>query len=432
MIGFAGLSHLGIVSSVASAAKGEAVLAFDPDAARCETLAQGTLPITEPGLPQLWADARARVRLTSDPRDLQACPLVIISADVPTSAENRSDLSAIQQLLETVAAHAVDGTVLVLLSQVPPGFTRAAAQRLRPGLTLLYQVETLVFGQAVERALAPERLIVGCRDPRQPLPQAYAAWAARFACPVLAMRYESAELAKIAINLFLTSCVTTTNTLAALCEAIGADWAEIAPSLRLDRRIGPHAYLTPGLGLSGGNLERDLMTVDTLARAHGTDAGIVDAWLDHSRSRRDWVLRQLHAEVLSQVPQPLIAVWGLAYKPQTHSMKNAPALALLEALRGIPVRAYDPAARLEISAWPSVTQVSSALEACDGADALAVMTPWPEFAAVDLAHAQARMRHRALIDPFGAIDQARSEALGFRYARLGTPALAIGDGVAVC
>src|SRR5439155_15766795 len=135
-------------------------------------------------------------------------------------------------------------------------------------IQLHYQVETLIFGRAVERALFPERFMVGCADPGQPLPQGFDEPLAAFKCPILPMLYESAELAKIAINIFLVASVTATNTLAEVCERIGADWGEIAPALRLDKRIGSSAYLSPGLGLSGGNLERDLATVLGLASEH--------------------------------------------------------------------------------------------------------------------------------------------------------------------
>ena len=136
-----------------------------------------------------------------------------------------------------------------------------AASAKAPSVTWFYQVETLIFGAAVKRAMEPERFIVGALDPSAALPESYASFLKAFGCPVLVMRLESAELAKIAINFFLVSTVCTTNTLAELCESIGADWGEIAPALRLDRRIGPHAYLKPGLGIAGGNLERDLVTV---------------------------------------------------------------------------------------------------------------------------------------------------------------------------
>src|SRR6185436_17550829 len=184
---------------------------------------------------------------------------------------------------------------------------------------------------------SPERFIVGCADPAEPLPPALRTYLEAFGCPILPMRFESAELSKIAINCYLVSSISVANTLAELCEGIGAVWGEIAPALKLDRRIGQHAYLSPGLGIAGGNLERDLATVIRFADERGTDAGIVRAWLANSRHRRDWALRRLHEHVLSKVADPALAVLGLAYKQDTHSTKNSPSLALLAHLHGFRV-----------------------------------------------------------------------------------------------
>jgi UDPglucose 6-dehydrogenase len=210
----------------------------------------------------------------------------------------------------------------VALSQVPPGYTRA---RQRLGRTLIYQVETLIFGRAVERALNPERTIIGLPDPVAPLPPAYHAYLQGHGNPpLLPMRLESAELAKISINCCLVASVAVANTLSELCERIGADWSEIAPALKLDRRIGPHSYLTPGLGIAGGNLERDLATVLRFAEAHHTDAGVVAAWVANSRHRKAWSAQVVKAELLEKNPRARIAVLGLAYKENTHSIKNSP------------------------------------------------------------------------------------------------------------
>ena len=422
MIGFVGLSHLGIVSSIAAAAKGFEVTAYDPDGSLCTALDRGRPPLFEPNLTELLATVRPRLRFTADPAELARCGVIYFSQDVPTDAGNHSQLGEFPGRIESIARLAPPDAVLVILSQVPPGFTRQISERLRqtrPDLTLHYQVETLIFGRAVERAMQPERFIVGCAEPETPLSARYASFLKAFECPILPMRYESAELAKIAINMCLVSSVTTANTLAELCEAIGADWSEIAPALKLDRRIGPHAYLSPGLGIAGGNLERDLITVRTMAHEHGTDAGIVDAWLANSRSRRDWVLRTLHSEVLDRIATPTIAVWGLAYKPDTASTKNSPALALLDALPGYTVRAYDPQVRLPAAAYSNVRQTESALDACVGADVLAVMTPWAEFGGIGLRELAARMRSRILIDPFSALDSRKCAELGFAHHRLG-------------
>lgn len=382
-IGFAGMSHLGIVSSAAAAAKGFDVLTYGEPIA-----------ISEPGLSELLTSPR--LRRVDNPLELAQCDVVVVSQDVPTDAGNHSDLTALRDLI----AKLPPVKTLVILSQVTPGFTRSLKLP-----NVYYQVETLIFGRAVERALYPERFMVGCADPSAPLPEAFEKYLRVFGCPILPMRYESAELAKISINMFLVASVATTNMLAEVCEAIGADWKEIAPALRLDKRIGQHAYLSPGLGIAGGNLERDLITVRTLAEQHGTDAGLVGTWLTNSRYRRDWVLRKLH----EHIAEP-IALWGLAYKQDTASTKNSPSLALLDSLKGFRVQTYDPAVK---------GTAANALEACAGAEVLVVMTPWKEFSTYTATQLTGKMKGRVVIDPFAMLDGRQLTAAGFTYHRLG-------------
>ena len=239
VIGFAGMTHLGIASAVAAADRGFDTIGFDPGAARIAAIARGEMPVVEPDLDALAAAHRDRLSFTADEKALAACDVVYVAPDVPTDDEGRSDLSSIDGLFRSVDGAARADAVVVILSQVPPGFTRA---RHREGRTLYYQVETLIFGRAMERARFPERFIVGCADPTAPLPDAYRQFLEAFGCPILPMRLESAELAKISINMCLVASVSVANTLAELCERIGADWSEIVPALKLDRRIGADAY----------------------------------------------------------------------------------------------------------------------------------------------------------------------------------------------
>jgi UDPglucose 6-dehydrogenase len=421
MIGFVGLSHLGLNYSLATAAKGFDVVAYDPDAMLTARCAAGEFPIEEAGFGDLFAQHRAQIRYTSDETALAECELVFYSLDVRTNDSNESDPRPVTALIRATAPKLSSGTIAVVLSQVSPGYTR----QLRTELCELspadfyYQVETLIFGRAVERAMQPERFIVGADDPAQSLPAPLRAWHAAFKCPVLVMGLESAELAKIAINFFLVSTVTTTNTLAEICEAIGADWNEIVPALRLDRRIGPHAYLKPGLGIAGGNLERDLVTVQSLADRHGTEAGIVTAWQRNSRQRRDWAIRQIQRAFPTKDHQAVLAVWGLAYKPDTHSTKNSPSLELLRALRGHRIRAHDPVAQIDAAEFPHVTIFSSPLAAAEGADALLVMTPWSSYASFPVKELQKLLRGRVIIDPYAILDETQCRHLGFEYYRLG-------------
>ncbi|MFO0953592.1 MAG: nucleotide sugar dehydrogenase [Isosphaeraceae bacterium] len=418
MIAFAGLSHLGLVSAAAAASKGFEVVGFDPDPVLVARMAAGDLPVYEPELDALVASCSPRLRFSSEPTSLRNADVIVLARDVPTDEHGKSDLGPLESLIAAVVREARPGCEVVVLSQVSPGFTRRMAAASPPGLHWYYQVETLVFGQAVERATRPERLIVGCEDPTQPLPAAYRELLESFGCPILPMRYESAELTKVSINMCLVASVTVANTMAELSERVGADWSEVVPALRLDRRIGPHAYLNPGLGLSGGNLERDLATVRALAYEHGTEAGLVEASLTSSRYRKNWLLRTLASEVLGPVEFPTVAVWGLAYKPGTHSTRNSPALALLESLGDATVLAHDPRVELPPGRFPNVEQVDDPLDACRGADALVIATPWPMYASIDPRRIRRALRGRVVIDPFSLVDPSAS---GLVHHRLGRP-----------
>lgn len=415
VIGFAGMTHLGLVSAAAAAAKGFPVVAYDPDPGRIEALAAGQLGMTEPGLDEIVARYRDRLRFSSTLASLSDCDVVYVSLDVPTDGRGTSDLDGIGQLLAALRGTVRPDAGTVILSQVPPGFTRRQMSAGR----LFYQVETLIFGRAVERATSPERIILGMPDQQTELPQAYARFLSSFECPVLKMRYESAELAKIAVNCFLVSSVGTTNMLAELCENVGADWGEIAPALRLDRRIGQHAYLSPGLGLAGGNLERDLATLCSFGDRVGSDIGIVNAWRANSAHRRDWPLRMLHDSTLQRT-DPLIAILGLAYKENTNSTKNSAAIRLARQLQAFRLRVFDPSVGAQaISFHGRAETASDALSACRDADALCIMTPWPMFRTLQAPALAQAMNGRVLIDPYGMIDSAAARACGFDHRVLG-------------
>jgi UDPglucose 6-dehydrogenase len=417
-IGFAGMTHLGVISALAAAEHGFAVTGFDPDEGRTAALQRGDLPVVEPGLPALLEKNLGRLTFTSLVKALSACDIIYVAPDIPTDDTGISDVSSIRVLIDLVIPELQTEAILVVLSQVPPGFTRALHW---PPHQRFYQVETLVFGRAVERALNPERLIIGCANPAAALPQPLDEYLGAFGCPVLPMRYESAELAKISINMCLVASVSVANTLAELCERIGADWREIVPALKLDRRIGQYAYLAPGLGIAGGNLERDLATVCRLADAHGTDAGVVRAWIDNSRHRREWALARVHERVIARMPEPTLAVLGLSYKEDTASTKNSPSLALLAALHPFRVRVYDPVVPATADFHPRLVSTSSALEACTGADALVIMTPWPEFRQLRPDDVAARLRGCTVIDPYGMLDASACRTAGLEYVTLGAP-----------
>jgi len=416
LVGFAGMTHLGVNSAAAALAHGFRVVGYDADAGVIEGLRRAEPPVLEPGLPEMLRLHASRANYTADVAELLHCDLVYIVADVPTDDAGKSDLASIRRLIEAVSGALARSAILVVLCQVPPGFTRDLPL---PSERLFYQVETLVFGQAVERARHPERIILGCADPSAALPAALAEFLSAFACPILPMRYESAELAKIAINCCLVSSISVANTLAELCERLGAEWSEIVPALKLDRRIGQHAYLAPGLGLAGGNLERDLATVLKIAGETGAEAGLISSFVRNSRHRRDWVLRVLHTEVLPSSSDATIGILGLAYKENTASTKNSPALALIECLSNWKIQAYDPLVAGSSVSHPRFVSGARPEDAVKRADALAVMTPWPQFRSLDLEAVASAMRGRVVIDPYRTLEPGKVVGAGLDYFTLG-------------
>ena len=162
-----------------------------------------------------------------------------------------------------------------------------------------------------------------------------------------------------------------------------------------------------------------MIAVQTLAARHGTEAGIVSAWQRNSSHRRNWVRSQLERSLPAEKNSPVVAVWGLAYKADTHSTKNSPSLDLLRSLPGYRIQAHDPVAQIELAELSHVTVLDSPLGAVDGADALLVMTPWSSYASISPKELESSLRGRLIIDPYGVLDEAACRALGFDYHRLG-------------
>jgi UDPglucose 6-dehydrogenase len=420
VVGFAGMTHLGLVSAGGVASKGFPTICYDANTELIAELNAGQLPVFEPQLDDLLRGCGASLTFTSEVGEFRQCDVVYVAPDIPTDAAGRSDSSGLHALIDRIVPALNPGAVLVVLSQVEPGFTRAlkapaAARR-------YYQVETLVFGRAVERTTLPERYIVGCADPRVALNPHLAKVLRAFDCPILPMRYESAELAKIAINFCLVSSVSVANTLAEVCEAIGADWSEIVPALKLDRRIGPYSYLKPGLGIAGGNLERDLATVERIAAAKGTDARVVEAWKANSRHRRDWAAKTVKQVVLDAHPDATLAIWGLAYKENTHSIKNSPSLATIGQLPDIELRLHDPMVEAGVVGRAKASGFDRELDALEGASALMILTPWPQYGQIAPGEIAAGLKGRVVIDPYAVLDAEAAAAAGLAYYTLGRAA----------
>lgn len=417
IIGFAGLTHLGLNSLVASAEKGYDIIGFHEDDALIQNLRSGLININEPQLLEFYQKNCNKINFSNDPALLKVCDIIYISTDVPTDNFGLSDLTSVNALITSVLNNINSNAILVILCQVPPSFTRTINW---PINQIYYQVETLIFGRAMDRALNPERFIIGSSDKTKNLPIKYLNYLESFSCPILQMSFESAELAKISINMFLVSSVTTSNILAELCEKIGANWFEIIPALKLDKRIGPFAYLNPGLGIAGGNLERDLRTVVDLSKKHQTDASTVSSWINNSKHRKNWVWNLLNDKIITKQNKIKLtfAILGLTYKENTHSIKNSASIELLEKLTDYTVKVYDPAATQDIN-FKNTIRVAKMEDTLNGANILIIMTPWDEFKSLSVKEIKNRMNGNFIIDPYKILDELALINSGFTYNTLG-------------
>lgn len=415
-LGFVGLSHLGLSYLAASAQKKHKVIGLDIDRNKIEQLKKFKTIYKEPLLKETINRNKKKIIFTNKFSDLKKCQIVFISEDISTDKKGNSNYKKINKLIKNTIKVLNKTAVMVVLSQVIPGFTRRVNFDNR---RLYYKVETLIFGNAIERALKPERIILGCEKPQDKINNNFHKYLSSFNSPILKMRYESAELAKISINMFLASTLATTNILSNISSKISADWYEIIPALKLDDRIGKKAYLTPGLGISGGNIERDIRTLQKIIEKNKEPLSMVRALQKSSDYAKSWVYRILKKEgILQKNSSRKIGVLGLAYKANTNSIKNSPSISLLKKIFHIKTRVYDPQVRLN-SNIKNCTQVEDMKSLVAYSNVIILMTPWPEFKKINNILKIRKNKKIILIDPFRIVKMNKIKHSNIKYFTLG-------------
>jgi UDPglucose 6-dehydrogenase len=414
VIGFVGMSHLGLNYAVATASKKFKVICYDKNITTINLLKKKVSPIFEKNLEKNIKLNFSNLIFTNNISELKDCDNVYISEDVSTKISGESDLITTKKLIDKTIKHLNKNSNLIILCQVPPGFCRSINWNKDQ---LFYQVETLIFGQAFERALFPERLIIGTENKKNEIKQSYLKLLKSFNCPLIIMNYESAELAKISINMYLISTVTTTNVISEVCEKIDANWNDISIALKLDRRIGKYAYLEPGLGISGGNLERDLYTLQRLQETNHLNNKFILELKKKSISRKLWILNVIK-KLKKKFKLKDISILGLAYKIGTHSIKNSPGIQLIKSLKGYKIRAFDPIVK-KIDDIKNVKICKNSHETIKECDILIITTPWKEFKKINSIFLKKNIKNRIIIDPYNLLDKNLLEKKGINHISMG-------------
>jgi UDPglucose 6-dehydrogenase len=419
-ISVVGVGWVGLVTASCFAELGHEVVAMDIDEAKVAALEAGDVPIHEPGLAELVAGNRERLRFTTSVDELLAgARLMFCCVDTPPTYSGDADLSRVQAVVETLPP---DGDhVLIMKSTVPSG-TGAAIRREQPDLTYVSCPEFLKEGTAVDDFLHPDRVVIGADPGDEAAADAVQELYRPLGGDIVRTDVASAEMIKLASNAFLATKISFINEIANVCEGVGADVGEVARGMGLDERIGP-SFLRPGLGFGGSCFPKDVSALKMLAGNSGYHFQLLTSVIEVNELQKRRVVQKLEKHLGALVGKR-IALLGLAFTPNTDDMREASSLVLASRLQGegATVVAYDPVAEDRAGELlPAVEMRDSALAAVDGADALILVTEWPEFAELDWAEVAGRMANRVLIDGRNFLDADAVRAAGIAYEGIGRP-----------
>ncbi len=429
-----GSGYVGLVTGACLADSGNFVVCTDKDAAKIERLSRGECPIFEPGLAELMQTnlAAGRLRFTTDTAAAAAeARVVFIAVGTPPKEDGSADLSALEDVVETVGRHLVGYTVVAIKSTVPVGTGRRVEDRLRELTREPFAVasnpEFLKEGNAVDDFLRPDRVVIGTDDPeaRAILSELHKPFV-RNNRPILLMSREAAEMTKYAANAYLATRISFINEIAELCERLGVDVDEVRRGIGSDDRIGHH-FLYPGVGYGGSCFPKDVQALADMARQIGTRAEICEAVHRRNVEQRLRLVRRVRERLGPELRGVRLAVWGLAFKPKTDDIREAPAITIVtELLRhGAELHVHDPRALANARTvlGDAVCYHADAYAALDGADALITCTEWMEYRSPDFERMRQRMRQPLIFDGRNIYDLTMMRRYGFEYYSVGRPAL---------
>jgi UDPglucose 6-dehydrogenase len=435
-VGVIGVGHVGLVTAACFAELGHEVVGMDDDEGRIATLSRGELPFYEEGLAELVASATSsgRLRLTADPAPaVQGADVVFICVGTPSREDGSPDLSYVQAAAAMVATHATSPVVVAEKSTVPV----RTGERIRHALALQSQArggelqhdvvsnpEFLQEGTAVADTMRPDRVVVGADSDHahEIMRQLYQPLLARHHCPYVATDVRTAELIKHASNAFLATKISFINSVARVCELAGADVATVAAAMGHDPRIG-RAFLNAGLGYGGSCFPKDVKAFIHIAAELGYDFGILRETDRTNREAIRWPLTQLR-RLLWNVAGKQIAILGVAFKPGTDDVRDAPALEVIGGLlaEGAKVRLHDPVALDHVrDRYPDAIFCDKAEDALSGAHAVVVCTEWDEYRALTADRLAELLEYPIVVDTRKVWSVAQLRDAGLTVASVGSP-----------
>jgi UDPglucose 6-dehydrogenase len=426
-----GSGYVGLVAGACLAENGNDVVCIDKDAAKVRMLQRGRIPIYEPGLEELVKRNRAEKRLTFTtnlPQGVKSSQIVFIAVGTPTGEDGSADLRYVMEAAEQIGRAMNGYKVIVDKSTVPVGTAEKVRQVIKKHTNHPFSVvsnpEFLKQGAAIEDFMKPDRVVIGAEDQRaaEIMKELYAPFT-RTGAPIMMMDCASAELCKYAANAMLATRISFMNEIANVCEAFGANVDQVRRAVASDRRIGP-AFLFPGVGYGGSCFPKDVKAILKFSAEKKYEFQILKS-VESVNERQKLRLLTKMKQHFGSLDGKKIAVWGLAFKPRTDDMREAPAVPLIHGIleAGASVVAYDPEA-IKVAKGIFGSRVEFADKsygALKGADALAIVTEWNEFREPDFTRIRKLMRTPVIFDGRNLYNSDQIRGLGFTYFSMGRP-----------
>jgi UDPglucose 6-dehydrogenase len=418
-IGVFGAGWVGVVTGACFAELGHEVVVRDVLPERIDALRAGRVPFHEPGLDELLQRNRERLTFTLDAADLAAARLLFVCVGTPPTYSGDADLSAVWTVVDELP-ETEERTILVMKSTVPVGTgekVRAALDaRGLAHVGYASNPEFLAEGSAVHDFMHPDRVVVGAFTEADA--ETVASLYGPLAAPIVRADVASAEMIKLAANAFLMTRISFINEIANVCEATGADVEQVATGIGLDHRLGPH-FLRAGIGWGGSCFPKDGVALKQLASNSGYHFQLLNAVIEVNELQKRRVVGKLEKH-LGKLRGKTVAVLGLAFKPDTNDLREAPSLVLVERLlaEGAEVRTWDPVADAS-DLLRAASSCDSVLEAVTGADAAVIVTEWDELRSLASEGVREAMRRPVIVDGRNLLDPEQARAAGFTYEGIG-------------
>ena len=430
-IAVVGTGYVGLVLGACLAENGNTVICVDKDESKVATLKAGRMPIYEPGLEEIVRrnDQEDRLTFSTDlPAAVRASAIVFIAVGTPQSEDGSADLQHVLGVAREIGRSMNGHKVIVTKSTVPVGTAEKVRAAIRSETALAFAVcsnpEFLKEGAAIEDFMKPDRVVIGIEDKDDRadglMKELYGPFT-RTGAPILTMSTESAELSKYAANSILATRISFMNEIANVCELMGADVDHVRKAIGSDRRIGT-SFLFPGVGYGGSCFPKDVKALLKSSEDKGYDFRILRAVESVNDSQKKRLVEKMQAHFQS-LKGRTIALWGLAFKPRTDDMREAPAIPIVEGLlaRGANVKAYDPAAGPVAKRifGDRIALCEKSYDALAGADALAIVTEWNEFREPDFEKMRSLLKAPVVFDGRNIYSPEHMRTLGFTYFSIG-------------